>query len=45
MVGQQGAHLGDGDFVELLQPFLLGQPLADEHGVEAFQVGQDNELL
>jgi hypothetical protein len=44
-IGQQSAHLSDGDFIELLQAFRLGQSLADEHGIEALQVGQDNELL
>ena len=45
MVGQQGAHLSDGDFIQLPQPFFLRQSLADEHGVKAFKIGQDNELL
>ena len=45
MIGQQGAHLGDGDFVELEQALWLGKALADEHGVEAFEVGEDDELL
>jgi len=44
-VGQQGAHLGDGDFVELEEAFGGRKPLADEHRVQTFQIGQDNELL
>ena len=36
--GKQGAHLGDGDFVQLEQAFRLGQALADEDGVEAFEI-------
>ena len=42
---KEGAHLGDGDFVQLEQALRLGQTLADEHGVEAFEIGEDDELL
>lgn len=45
VVGEERAHLGDGDFIELEQAFRLGQALTDEHGVEAFEIGEDNELL
>jgi hypothetical protein len=44
-IGQQGAHLGDGDLVELEEVFRGGKALANEHGVEAFEVGEDDELL
>lgn len=37
--------MGDGDFVQLEQAFRLGQPLADEHGIEAFEIGEDDKLL
>jgi hypothetical protein len=43
--GEERPHLGDGDFVEGGEAFRLRQPLADEHGVEAFQVGEDDELF
>jgi hypothetical protein len=43
--GEQGPHLGDGDFVEGGEAVGLGQALADEDGVEAFEVGEDDELL
>ncbi len=42
---EEGAHLGDGDFVELQQALGRGQALADEDGVEAFEIGEDDELL
>jgi hypothetical protein len=41
--GEQGPHLGDGDVVEGGEAFGLRQTLADEHGVEAFEVGEDDE--
>ena len=43
--GKEGAHLGDGDFVQLEQALRLGQALPDEDGIEAFEVGEDDELL
>ena len=42
---EQGPHLGDGDVVEGGEAFGLWQSLADEDGVEAFEVGEDDELL
>ena len=43
--GKEGAHLGDGDFVRLEEAFGLGQSLADEDGVEALKIGEDDKLL
>ena len=43
--GEQGSHLGDGDVVEGGETLWLWQALADEHGVQAFEVGEDDELL
>ena len=37
--------MGDGDVVEGGEAFGLWQALADEHGVEAFEIGEDDELL
>ena len=37
--------MGNGDAVEHGKAFGLWQTLADENGVQAFKVGQDNELL
>lgn len=37
--------MGDGDFVQLVEALRLGQPLADEHGVEAFEIGKDDKLF
>ena len=37
--------MGDGDFVEFEQAFGCREALADEDGVEAFEVGEDDELL
>ena len=45
VIGEEGTHLGDGDFVQLEQAFRLRQSLADEHGVEAFEIGEDDELF
>jgi len=42
---EQGAHLGDGDAVERCEAFRLWQSLTDEDGVQAFEVGEDNELF
>ena len=42
---EQGAHLGDGDAVERCEAFRLRQSLADEDGVQAFEVGEDDELF
>lgn len=44
-IGQQGAHLGDGDFVELHEAFGRWKALANQHRVQAFEVGEDDELL
>jgi len=38
-------HLCDGDAVEGSETLLLGQPLADEDGVETFEIGENNQLL
>ena len=35
--------MGDGDVVEGGEAFWLRQPLADEDGVEAFEVGEDGK--
>jgi len=43
--GKQGSHLGDGDVVESGEAVGLWQTLADEHGVQAFEVGEDDELF
>ena len=43
--GKQGSHLGDCDVVEGGEAVGLWQALADEHGVQAFEVGEDDELL
>jgi len=43
--GEQRPHLSDGDFVELTQALRRGQALTDKDGVEAFKIGQDDELL
>ena len=43
--GEQGLHLGDGDVVEGGEAFGLWQALADEDGVQAFEVGEDDELF
>ncbi len=43
--GEQGAHLGDGDVVEGGEALGLRQTLADEDGVQAFEVGEDDELF
>lgn len=42
---QQRLHLRDGDAVEGGESFGLWQALADEDGVKAFEVGEDNQLL
>jgi hypothetical protein len=42
---QKGSHLGDGDFVEHAQALGGGQALADQHRIEAFEVGEHDELL
>lgn len=41
----RGCNLGNGGFVELVQPLRLRQALADEDGIEAFQIRQDDQLL
>lgn len=41
--GEQGSHLCDGDVVEGGEAFGLWQALTDEDGVEAFEVGEDDE--
>ena len=42
---KQGAHLADGDFIELKQAFGLGNTLADENGIEALEICEDDKLL
>lgn len=42
---KQGAHLGDGDFIELKESLGLAQALADEDGIEALEVCEDDKLL
>ena len=42
---EEGAHLGDGDFVEFEQTLRCGQALADKHGVETLQIGEDPESV
>lgn len=37
--------MGDGDLVKLSQPFCGRDVLADEDSVDAFEVGEDDELL
>ena len=37
--------MGDGDVVESGEALGLWQALADEDGVQAFEVGEDDELL
>jgi hypothetical protein len=41
--GEQGPHLSDGDVVEGGESFGLWQALADEDGVQAFEVGEDGK--
>jgi hypothetical protein len=41
--GEQGPHLCDGDVVEGGESFGLWQALADEDGIQAFEVGEDDE--
>ena len=43
--GEQRSHLGDGDVVKGGEAFGLWQSLADEDGVQAFEVGEDDELF
>lgn len=43
--GEQSAHLGDGDVVQGPQALRLRESLADKDGVEAFEIGEDDELL
>ena len=38
---KQRPHLGDGNVVEGGEAFRLRQALADEDGVQAFEVGED----
>ena len=42
---KKGAHLADGDLVELLQTIGLRESLTDQDGVHAFEIGQDDKLL
>ena len=42
---EQGAHLGDSDFIELKQALGLGNTLADENGIEALEICEDDKLL
>jgi len=43
-IGRQQFHLFNGDLVEPGEAFRLRQGLADEQGVEVFEVGEANEL-
>lgn len=43
--GEQSAHLGYGDAIERGETFRLWQALADECGVEAFKIGEDDQLF
>ena len=43
--GGERPHLADGDGVELGEAFAGGEGHVDEFGVEAFEVGEDEELL
>ena len=42
---KKGAHLADGDFIELKQALELGNTLADENGIEALEICEDDKLL
>ena len=42
---KKGTHLADGDFIELKQAFGLGNTLADENGIKALEICEDDELL
>ena len=42
---KKGAHLADGDFIELKQALRLGNTLADENGIEALEICEDDKLL
>ena len=42
---EQGAHLGDCDLIELKESLGLAQTLADEDGIEALEVCEDDKLL
>ncbi len=42
---KQGAHLTDGDFIELEQALGLGNTLADENGIKALEICEDDKLL
>ena len=42
---KKGAHLADGDFIELKQALGLGNTLADENGIEALEICEDDKLL
>lgn len=42
---EQGAHLADGDFIELQEALGLGNTLADENGIEALEICEDDKLL
>ena len=42
---KQGAHLGDSDFIELKEALGLGNTLADENGIEALEICEDDKLL
>jgi hypothetical protein len=39
------AHLGDGDGIELTQAIWRGQALVNQHGIDALQIGQHDQLL
>lgn len=42
---EQGAHLADGDFIELQEALGLGNTLADENGIKALEICEDDKLL
>lgn len=42
---EQGAHLADGDFIELKQALGLGNTLPDENGIKALEICEDDKLL
>ncbi len=44
-ITNQRCHLTNCNLVELSQPLALIQVLVDEDGVEAFQVGEDDQLF
>ena len=41
----QHCHLMDGDCIEPAKPFCLWKPIVYENGVQAFHIGQADELV